>query len=87
MPNPTLITPVKKSRGIVQFAGFCALTLLVLFSGLRIFLLVKFTPGGLVAPETRSVLLEGLRRDVFVALVLVLPLLGWALLVPRRWMA
>ena len=87
MPNPTLITPAKKSRGIVQFAGFWALTLLALFSGLRIFLLIKFTSSGLAAPETRSVLLEGLHRDAFVALVLVLPLLGWALLVPRRWSA
>jgi phosphoglycerol transferase MdoB-like AlkP superfamily enzyme len=87
MPNPSVISPARRSSGIVGFTWFCVATLLVLFSGLRIFLLVKFVPDGLPWSETRSVLLEGLRRDVFVALVLVLPWLGWAFVVPRRWMA
>ncbi len=87
MPNPSVISPTRQSSGIVGFAAFCVVTLLGLYSGLRIFLIVKFVPGGLASSEIRSVLLEGLHRDVFVALVLVLPLLGWAFLVPRRWMA
>ena len=87
MPNPSATAVTKQSRTVVGFAGFCVVTLLVLFSALRIFLIVKFAPGGIASPETRSVLLEGLHRDVFVALVLVLPLLGWALLLPKSWAA
>lgn len=85
MPNPSTTSPANPRRGIVGFAGFCFVSLLVLFSGLRIYLLWEFVPGGVASPETRSVLVEGLHRDVFVALVLVLPLLGWAFFVPKKW--
>ncbi len=87
MTHQSASSRAKKSRGIVGFAGFCVVTLLILFSALRVFLIVKFAPGGLASADTRRVLLEGLHRDVFVALMLVLPLLGWALLLPKSWAA
>ena len=87
MPNPSVSPAAKRNPDLIRFAGFCFVTLIVLFSGLRIFLLLKFVPGGIALPSTGRVFLEGLHRDVFVALVLVLPLLGWALFVPKRWAA
>lgn len=49
------------------------------------FLLVKFTPGGFATPETGRILVEGLHRDIFIALGLVLPLFVWAFFIPATW--
>ena len=85
MTYVSIKTAPKRTPGIVGFAAFCAVTLVVFFSGLRALLLIKFTAAGLSSPETGRVMMEGLHRDAFVALGLVLPLLAWAFVIPARW--
>src|SRR5262245_45835758 len=73
----------KRSR--YGFAAFCFLALLVYWLVLRLVLLFAFRPTSLSFLDVVRALLSGLHRDVFVALVETIPVLGWMLLVPNRW--
>ena len=68
------------------FAAAVAVTLVVIHSALRLFLYVSFRPEGSgLFLDTLRAFFVGLHRDLFVALLGTLPLLGWFLLVPNRW--
>jgi len=73
----------RKSR--YGFAAFWVVVLIVLWTALRAGLLFKFGPPVVPRPEVTRIFLEGLHRDVFVALVSVLPLLAWFVVIPSRW--
>ncbi len=72
----------KRSR--YGFAGFCFLSLLAAWCGLRLVLLFAFKPAGVPATEILLALLSGFHRDLFMALVETIPLLAWMLIVPDR---
>jgi phosphoglycerol transferase MdoB-like AlkP superfamily enzyme len=69
------------------FAAFLFLTLLAVFTTLRLVLFLAFAPGGVGAVEAGRIFLIGIHRDVFVALLYLLPLLAWFWLIPNRWFA
>ncbi|TAL00819.1 MAG: alkaline phosphatase family protein [Verrucomicrobia bacterium] len=71
-------------RSRYGFVFFCIATLLVAWTGLRLLLLFKFAHP--FRSDAQAVLLEGLRRDGFTALVMLLPLLVWFLIIPDRWL-
>ena len=68
------------------FAAAFGLSLGCAFSGLRLALLLAFGPE---TPPTFAELLRlflaGLHRDVLVAFLFTLPLLGWFCVMPERW--
>ncbi len=80
---PTQPPSWKQSR--YGFAGFCFLSLLLGWLALRLVLLFAFKPASLSFPDVFRAVLSGFHRDVFVALVETIPLLGWMLIVPNRW--
>lgn len=76
---------IRGRHGLVACHVF---TLLALWLILRLVLFFAFRPEN--APGLWDVLLTlvlGLQRDLFVALLLVLPLLAWSLALPDRWFA
>lgn len=74
----------KRSRW--GFASFFFLSLFVAFSVLRLLLFLKFRPGGpLAAADVVRMFLIGARSDLFVALLMTLPLLFWLLIIADRW--
>lgn len=83
-PKPAPAPEWKRSR--YGFAVFHFLSLMVLFSCLRMALYVQFGLGVMVPfAEIVKGFLIGLYRDAFVALCGTVPLLGWYWLVPERW--
>ena len=74
--------PWKRSR--YGFVGFCFLSLVVLWFVLRLALFLAFRPAGLALTDILLAFASGLQRDVFVALVTILPLLFWFLIVRDR---
>src|SRR5262249_38654650 len=65
-------------------AGFWFLSLLAGWLVLRVVLLCAYKPPSLPFSEAALVLLSGLHRDLFAALVEITPLLIWLLLIPDR---
>jgi phosphoglycerol transferase MdoB-like AlkP superfamily enzyme len=66
------------------FAAFFCLSLVVVWSLLRLALFLAFRPVGLSAVDVALAFLSGLHRDFFVALANTIPLLAWMLIVPDR---
>ena len=84
MSSPdSVVSRWRKSR--YGFAAFWGAVLVVMWTALRVGLFLQFGPPFVPRPEVMRVFLEGLHRDVFMALVSVLPLLVWFLVVPSRW--
>lgn len=75
------------TRSRYGFAGFCALSLLAGWLLLRVVLLCAFKPATLSPGEVVLACLSGSHRDLFAALVEVIPLLGWLALVSNRQFA
>ena len=75
-------TAVRRSR--YGFVGFCFLSLLACWFVLRLALLLIFRPPELTLANLLAAFLSGFQRDVFAALVEMIPLLVWLLLVPDR---
>ena len=78
----------KQSR--LGFAAFWFCSLLAGWLVLRLALFFSFKPAGLPLADVALAFLSGLHRDIFVGLLLTLPMLSWAMLVrdvrpPRRW--
>ena len=74
----------QKSR--YGFAFFFLLSLMVLYSALRLLLFVQFKPDVSVSFVTLAgAFLHGMYRDFFVALFFTLPLLFWLLIMGERW--
>lgn len=68
------------------FAALVFLTLIAVHSALRLVLFVSFHPENpTLLRDTVQSFFVGLHRDVFVALLGVLPLLFWFVLMPNRW--
>src|SRR6266699_1955172 len=67
------------------FAGLHLLALLFLWLGFRLALYVAFGPAAAPLGEVLLAFLSGLQRDLFVALALTVPLLGWMLVAPNSW--
>ncbi len=81
---PAGLSTWKRSRW--GFAAFFLLSLFVAFSCLRLLLLLKFKPAGLLSPgEVAQMFLIGARNDLFVGLLMTMPLLLWLLMIPDRW--
>ncbi len=72
----------KRSR--YGFVGFCFLSLLGVWFLLRLVLFLAFRPSGLSPGEVLLAFLSGFYRDLFMALVEMVPLLFWMLIVPDR---
>ena len=72
----------KRSR--YGFAGFWFVSLLVAWCLLRLVLLVAFRPAGVPGTDILLALLSGFHRDIFMALVETIPLLGWMWIIPDR---
>lgn len=67
-------------------AALFTLSLPVAWLALRVLLFWQFKPAGPVPlGEVAGVFLNGLHRDLFVAVLFTVPLLGWFLIVPDRW--
>ena len=75
-------TAVRRSR--YGFVGFCFLSLLACWFVLRLALLLVFRPPELTLANLLAAFLSGFQRDVFAALMEMIPLLVWLLLVPDR---
>jgi phosphoglycerol transferase MdoB-like AlkP superfamily enzyme len=71
-------------RSRYGFVGFCFLSLVVCWFALRLGLLMAFRPPGLPLPDLLLAFLTGFQRDVFAALVEIIPLLVWMLIVRDR---
>src|SRR3954469_19918265 len=76
-----------KQRFRFGVATFNVLSLLFLFFILRLILLFHFRPEAAGSPEILKAFVIGLHLDLFVALVLTLPLVLWFTLIPNRWFA
>jgi phosphoglycerol transferase MdoB-like AlkP superfamily enzyme len=72
-------------RSRYGLAGFFILSFLAATFVLRAVLFLAFGPGGVPPVEAVKLFAAGTHRDLFVALVLTLPLLGWFLVIPNRW--
>jgi phosphoglycerol transferase MdoB-like AlkP superfamily enzyme len=77
----------KRARSRYGFAAFCLLSLLAGWLGLRLVLLCAFKPAGLRPTEAVLALLSGFHRDLFAAVVELIPLLCWLALVSNRQFA
>jgi phosphoglycerol transferase MdoB-like AlkP superfamily enzyme len=81
-------TPVSADpwgRSCYRFAFYHLAWLLAIWLILRIILLIQFQPEIMFTPGTFGrVLLEGLHRDCFAGLLLLLPILAWFWMVPFR---
>ncbi|PWU18994.1 MAG: hypothetical protein C5B50_07550 [Verrucomicrobia bacterium] len=64
-------------RSRFGFAAFWLTSLVVLWSALRLALLLSFRPHGLAIADAAGALLEGAHRDLFVGLGLTVPILFW----------
>src|SRR5258708_2078535 len=73
------------TKSCYAFVAFQILVLAALWSVLRVVLLIAFMPGGTGLDDAGRVLLGGLPRDLFAAIVVTLPFLLWMQLVPSRW--
>lgn len=87
-PAATGQVPWKKSR--YGFAAFWLVSLLACWLVLRAALTVIFHPSGMRLGEALEAFASGLQRDVFVAVLMTLPLLFWFIVVPEarlrgRW--
>src|SRR6185369_6197052 len=82
-PGLSGAAPWRTSR--YGFATLHFATLVTLWVALRLCLLAAFRPPGLSASQMFFCLVNGLQRDVFVALVFTLPVLFWFWVVPERW--
>jgi len=84
---PTILS-AKTGNGVrtrYHFVVFCFLTQLAAFTGLRLALFLKFGPASAAPSELGTTFLIGLHRDVYVALLLLLPLVFWFFLLPNGW--
>ena len=72
-------------RSRYSLAWFYVLSLLVAWTMLRVVLMVQFHTVPLTFGDILRVLLGGLHRDVFVALLYSMPMLFWFWIVPGRW--
>ncbi|MGO8674658.1 MAG: LTA synthase family protein [Limisphaerales bacterium] len=77
----------KRARSRYGFAAFCLLSLMAGWLGLRLALLCAFKPAGLRPAEAALALLSGFHRDLFAAVVELIPLLCWLALVSNRQFA
>jgi len=68
-----------------QFALFLFLSIVIAWTALRALLIYRFVPAPHFTRELGELLLHGFKLDAFVALILVVPVLGWFLIVPQRW--
>jgi phosphoglycerol transferase MdoB-like AlkP superfamily enzyme len=84
-PPPSAAGQWKRSR--YAFAGFCFLSLVGLWLGLRLVLLAAFRPAALSPADAALALLSGLHRDAFAALVELMPLMLWMWLLSNRQFA
>ena len=66
------------------FAAFWLVSLVAAFLALRLVLFFAFKPLGLAPADVALAFLSGLHRDLFVAVLLTLPLLAWLLITPNR---
>jgi len=66
------------------FVAFCFLSLVACWFVLRVALFVGFRPPGLPAVDILLAVLTGFQRDVFIALVELIPLLLWMVLLRDR---
>jgi phosphoglycerol transferase MdoB-like AlkP superfamily enzyme len=71
-------------RSRYGFAAFCFLSLLASWLLLRLVLVCAFKPAGAPFTDILIAFLSGLHRDVYAALVEMLPLLFWLLIVRDR---
>jgi phosphoglycerol transferase MdoB-like AlkP superfamily enzyme len=71
-------------RSRYGFVGFCFLSLVVCWFALRVALLLAFRPPAVPLVDLLAAFGTGLQRDVFAALVEIIPLLFWMLLVRDR---
>src|SRR5208283_2738659 len=71
-------------RSRYGFVVFCFLSLLGAWTVLRVILFATAAPAGLPVTQVALAFLDGFYRDAFVALVEMLPLLGWIWIVPDR---
>jgi len=82
--KPTLPEDVPQ-RTPYRFVLFLLLAALTGWTALRALLIAHFVPPPHFTPELGHVLWRGLQRDALVALILIVPVLGWFLVVPQRW--
>jgi len=68
-----------------QFVLFVFLCVLAGWTLLRVVLIFRFVPPPYLTPEIGQLLVSGLAGDFLAALVLILPVVGWFLIVPQRW--
>ena len=66
------------------FAAFWLVSLAAAWLALRLALFLAFRPAGLAVGEVVLAFLSGLHCDLFVALLLTLPLLAWLVITPDR---
>jgi phosphoglycerol transferase MdoB-like AlkP superfamily enzyme len=85
MTNSSLPSPRTWRASRFGFAAFYFFVLVALWSLLRVVLFAAFRPAGASFLSQALAFTEGFHRDVFAALVEVIPLLLWFLIVPDRW--
>src|SRR5258708_33310221 len=85
MRNKTTPAGLSWRRSRYGFVAFCLLSLVVAWFVLRVILLLVLKSTAFSSGEAARVLLTGLHRDLFGALVISLPLLVWMLFFPERW--
>src|SRR5712671_2639421 len=75
-------------RSCYRFAFYHLASLMAVWFTLRMILLIQFAPEILFTPpDLGRVLLAGLHRDAFTAMVLLLPVLMWFWIVPFRFVS
>jgi phosphoglycerol transferase MdoB-like AlkP superfamily enzyme len=72
------------TRSRYGFAAFWCLFLVSAWFVLRIVLFFAFKPSGVPAGDVIRAFLSGFHRDLFVAIVQTLPLLGWFMVIPNH---
>ncbi len=80
--RPAVATSWHQSR--FGFVAFLSLTLIAGWTLLRVFLFAKFGPNDVPFAELFKLFILGFQRDLFMAIVLALPWLGWLLIVRDR---
>src|SRR6187549_3723940 len=68
-----------------QFVVFVFLSVLAGWTLLRAVLILRYVPPPHFTPEIGQLLVCGLAGDFLAALILILPVVGWFLIVPQRW--
>src|SRR3954470_9851528 len=74
-------------RSRYGFAGFWFVSILIAWFVLRLIFFLAFVPAGLPAGQVISAFLHGAHRDLFMGIVLTLPMLFWLTLVPESQFA